>query len=344
MILTYKIPHYFDFSVELAKAKQIALFAVKNKQCRSSKDVKQFGLKSALSNQILKKYGWKSKAKQVKKIKLTVPSQSIKWDENFINIPCLNLSMNNCLPRKDWTKINQIEIGKTFAWVSVSVPEQKEIEVTSWLGVDLNTTSHCAVVGNPNTGKILKLGKGANHIHTKYSNMRRRQQKKGRFLSLKETKGRESRKVKDINHKISRAIVSKAKEDNAGIVMEQLTGIRNKAKTAKSFRYSLNSWSFYQLKTMIEYKAKLLGIPVVQVAPQYTSQKCSRCGLLGERNKKLFKCPGCGHVDHADVNASFNISKRYSENLLVNSMQKEMYGRGSLIPPEGNVENERPQP
>jgi putative transposase len=310
MILTYKLRHNRDFSHELRLAKKVADYALKTRS-RSSKDVKHIGLKSMIANQILKKYSRDKKLKAVRKVVLTIPNQGIQVDKDIkqIKIACLKLDLEYRFPNI-FSKINQIEINKEFVFISVTVDEPSTRKVDRYIGVDRNTTGHIAVVGNPLTGKVLKLGKQAEHIHKKYKNIRRSLQKKGKYGLVKRIKHRESNIIRDLNHKISRKIVDTADENNVGIKLENIKQIRKTVKSRKGFRYSLNSWSYYQLEQMIKYKAKLLGIPVAYVEPAYTSQNCSMCGHLGNRNGKSFKCPSCGHVDHADSNASFNIALR----------------------------------
>lgn len=308
MILTYKVKHNKDFSNELEKAKQIAEYSIQNRSF-SSKEVKHIGLKSIIANQILRKYGQNKNIKKVTNIKLVIPNQGIKLDKEIqtITIPSLRFCFDYQFPNT-FIKVNQIEIGKEYVYISVSIQEKELIQTDKYIGIDLNTTGHIAVLSNPETGKIIKMGKKANHIHTKYKNIRRNLQKKGEYKKVKKIKQREHNIVKDLNNKISYRIVKTAIESNSGIKLEKLTGIRNNTKHTKSFNYSLNSWSFYQLQQMIEYKSKLHGIPVLYIDPAYTSKSCSRCNYIGNRNDKQFKCPYCGHVDHADVNAAFNIS------------------------------------
>ena len=117
----------------------------------------------------------------------------------------------------------------------------------------------------------------------------------------------------DLDHKMSSKLIQFAKENNACIVLEDLSKIREntnkKNKYNKNSKRTVNTWAFYRLQQFILYKAKISGIPVFFIDPKYTSKKCSRCGEIGKRKGKQFYCPICGHLEHADVNAAFNIAK-----------------------------------
>ena len=110
------------------------------------------------------------------------------------------------------------------------------------------------------------------------------------------------------NHKYSRALIDYAVKNQCGVIqMEDLTGI-----TSESNRF-LKNWSYYDLQTKIENKAKEAGIKVVYIKPRYTSQRCSRCGYIDRENRPAqarFICqnPECGFEENADYNASQNIS------------------------------------
>lgn len=290
MILTKKIKHNLNFETQLAAAEQVANFAINNRQALSSKNVKEFGLKSAISNQILRKYGKNKKCKKITKVNLIVPNQSIKFKDSTIFIRCLDVEIDGSyLP--SFEKINQIEIDKHYFYISITVKDGIEFEPQSILGVDINATKHIAVCSNINTGKVLKLGKIAQHIRRKYRG-----------------KKKESRCMNDLDHKISRKIVDFAKTHQCSIALENLKNIRTGKSKGKKLNRVLNSWSFARLQAYILYKAKLAGVPIIIVEPHYTSQICSKCGQRGDRDKKQFSC-SCGHVDHADVNAAFNIGQ-----------------------------------
>lgn len=330
MIKTFKVKHGGKLSNDLDKAMKVAVFAVHNRDKLSSKHVKHIGLKSAISNQILRKYGKNRKCQYIKSVNLIVPGQSLKVKSNLLEITPLKLIVDIAyLP--SYTKVNQVELDSTYAYISVTISESTKYNSIGSLGIDRNTTGHCVVAADNVSNIVLMLGKQSQYIHKKYSNIRKRLQSLGKFKKLKTIKHRESSKVRDLNHKMSRKLVDYAYDNRLDIKLEDLTGIRKTAKTRKSFKYSLNSWSFYQLQQFIEYKAMELGVSVIYVAPQYTSKSCSKCGHIGERNDKTFKCHTCGHVSHADINASYNIA-----NLSMGDCIKKKIGtKGALMPLKG---------
>jgi putative transposase len=116
-----------------------------------------------------------------------------------------------------------------------------------------------------------------------------------------------------VNHRISKAIVSRAKATNSAIALEDLTGIRervNQQPRSKAERRRANSWAFYQLRQFLEYKALRAGVALILVPPAYTSQTCHRCLHIhpeqgkSYRSGKSFKCGHCGWEGDADLNGA----------------------------------------
>ncbi|MBW4490582.1 MAG: transposase [Trichocoleus desertorum ATA4-8-CV12] len=128
---------------------------------------------------------------------------------------------------------------------------------------------------------------------------------------LKRLSGREGRFQQWLNHSISASIIREAKQLNAIIAIEDLTGIRdrtNQQPRNKTERRRSNSWAFYQLRQFLEYKGIKEGVKVVLVNPAYTSQTCNQCLHIGLRTDKKFKCGNCGWHGDADLNGAKNIA------------------------------------
>ena len=193
-----------------------------------------------------------------------------------------------------------------------------------WIGVDLNTTGHAAVAADPDSGKILKLGKNVHYVRSSSIKNCTKLYKEGKLWKLKKVKSRERRAFKAALNKISRQIVSFAESLGSGIKFEKLFSSRysHSHDAAGFIEFSFGNGSFFSLQRLVEKMALKRGIPVIYVNPAYTSKRCSRCGNIGRRSRKRFECPHCGFVAHADVNAAFNIALSSRRSAIMNSCEE----------------------
>lgn len=197
--------------------------------------------------------------------------------------------------------------GKYYLYQTVDIPAETIANTNDFIGVDMGQTD-IAVLDDGTTYNSELLKK----VRKRYSKVRASVQSKGTKSSkrlLKRLSGKERRFVSITNHTISKQIIAKAKKENKGVAIEDLSNIRKTAKSkSKKQKTELNRWSFYQLRQYLTYKALLSGVQLAVIPPAYTSQTCNSCLHIGNRNGKHFSCENCGNKADADVNAAKNIS------------------------------------
>lgn len=203
-----------------------------------------------------------------------------------------------------------LQDGIFYLLLVVEFPEPEPISPSDIIGVDLGI-KNIAVDSN---GEIFS-GNKVNSIRNRYARLRSKLQKKGTKSAkrlLKKRSRKEKRFAADVNHCISKKIVAKAKTQNSCIALEDLTGIRERTTVRKPQRRQHHSWSFYQLRQFIEYKATLAGVPVILVDPRNTSRTCPICGYISKNNRPtrdLFRCQKCNFSGPADSIAAENIRR-----------------------------------
>jgi IS605 OrfB family transposase len=119
--------------------------------------------------------------------------------------------------------------------------------------------------------------------------------------------------TRNINHTISKRLVAEAQRTKRALALEDLQGIRTRVRARKPQRATLSSWSFAQLRSFLEYKAQMAGVPVIAVDPRNTSRTCPACGHCEKANRvsqERFHCKRCGLAGLADFFAALILRDR----------------------------------
>jgi len=219
--------------------------------------------------------------------------------------------------------------GVFYLAVTLDAPEQTLDDPVGAIGVDLGVV-HIAVDSD---GEFYS-GEDVDRVREKTDNLKSKLQSKGTKSAkrhLKKLSGRESRFRRNTNHIISKRLVSKAKDTQRAIALEDLKGISSRTTVRKTERRRHKSWAFNQLRQFITYKAKMAGVLVKLVDPHYTSQTCPRCGFVSKHNRvsqSSFVCQACGFASNADLTGAINIASKV---LVDEPIVSPLVGQGQAV-------------
>jgi putative transposase len=217
--------------------------------------------------------------------------------------------------------IKRNSLGKWFALFVVEI-EPEPLEPTSEVvGIDLGlrhfaTLSNGEQVENPRffNAELNELQRAQRRLSAAKKGSEVWKKRKRVVQHIHERV--ENRRI-DFAHKLSRKLV----EDYQVIVFEDLN-IRGMTDNGwASLNRSIADAAWNQLVRFTQYKAENAGRECVLVDPRNTSQECSGCGEVVQKDLsvRVHDCPYCGCTLDREVNAAKNVLSRglarLSENL-----------------------------
>lgn len=209
------------------------------------------------------------------------------------------------------SSIQETKNKKRFLLLVVKIPKENcTLNPDRIVGVDLGINTPLCAALNDNQYGGMSIGSRDQFLRMRMrmSAQKRELQRnlrhstkgghgrKQKLQALERLEGKERNWVHLQNHIFSKTLIEYALKSDAGVIqMERLTGFgRDKFDDVDDgYKFILRYWSFFELQTMIEYKANAAGIEVRYVNPYHTSQTCSFCGHYekGQRiNQSTFVC------------------------------------------------------
>lgn len=238
------------------------------------------------------------------------------------------------------SSIQEAKNGKRFLLLVVKIPKEiNKLDKNRVVGIDLGINIPISAALNDNAYGGMSVGSREQFLKVRMRMAAQKRElqrtlrattngghgRKQKLQALDRLEGKERNWVHLQNHIFSKTIIDYAIKNGAGVIqMENLSNFgHNKFdEVNEGYKFILRYWSFFELQTMIEYKANAAGIDVRYVNPYHTSQTCSFCGHYekGQRiNQSTFVCknPECtkgkgkqrGDGTFEGINADWNAAR-----------------------------------
>ncbi|KKN10240.1 hypothetical protein LCGC14_1038540 [marine sediment metagenome] len=234
-------------------------------------------------------------------------------------------------------KLNQVRIiPKGACYVIETVYERKIVDLKlnkdHIASIDLGLNRIIATVNNNGYEPFIIKGDDVKSINQYYNKQlahyRSIENKKGNFQDTKRIKrlhSKRNNKIYDIFHKVSKKVINYCIKNNIGtIIIGYNKGWKQKINIGKRNNQNFVQIPFLKLIKQVEYKGELVGIDVITTTEEYTSQKCSNCGIIKKSNRvnrDLYVCSECGLKIDADLNGAYNIMKKVFPKAFCNGME-----------------------
>lgn len=114
--------------------------------------------------------------------------------------------------------------------------------------------------------------------------------------------------MRDIEHKISHALVDEAVNRQANtIIYGDIRDIADGIGKGKAHNQRISQWNHGKVRAYVAYKAQAEGIRLLLQDEHYTSQTCPHCGHRHKPRGRVYTCGQCGFSGPRDVVGQINI-------------------------------------
>ena len=259
-----------------------------------------------------------------------LPNQKFSLGDNKIRlekIGWVKMRVDRAIP--DEPKILSCTIsmnccGQYFVSVLVETLILHKHKTGKMVGIDLGLKSFATLSGSIVIDNIKFFREKQSEIVKIQRHLSRKKKGSNRYRKNKLRIARLHNKIANKRNYFLHSVTTYLADNYDVICIEDLnvSGMLSNHKLAKA----ISDTSFYQFRSMLEYKCNWYGKELVVIDRFYPSSKtCSKCGWKKEDltlSDRVFKCENCGMEIDRDLNAAINI-KRVGVDILYNRTQRD---------------------